>query len=102
MRDGAVIGSAPVRINRPIGGGMAYVLRASDETGRHWLRVNFTGPGEGTDLRPGEGQHLDAPSGFRSLVGDILSPGSTIIVTPDSLGSGSPGAPIMVIENEDS
>ena len=95
-----MVGSAPVRINHPVSEGMAYVLRAADESGRHWLKVNFSGPGEGMDVRPGEGQYLDAPSGFRSLVSDILSPGSTIIVTPESLGAGSPGAPVMVIENE--
>jgi hypothetical protein len=100
LRGGAVIGSAPVRINHPVGGGMAYVLRASDSAGRHWLKVNFTGPGEGMDVAPGEGRQIDAPAGFRSLVGDILSPGSTIIVTPESLGAGSPGAPVMVIEDD--
>ncbi|MND08069.1 hypothetical protein D3C83_304550 [compost metagenome] len=45
---------------------------------------------------------FDAPSGFRALVADILSPGSAIIVTPESLTAGSPGSPLTVIGNEES
>ena len=102
LRGGVEIGSAPVRVNRPVDGAMAYVLRASDAGGRQWLKLNFAGAGQGTDVAPDEGQRFDAPSGFRSLVADILSPGSAIIVTPESLTAGSPGSELMVIENADS
>jgi hypothetical protein len=102
LRGGVEIGSAPVRVDRPVDGAMAYVLRASDASGRQWLKLNFAGPGQGTDVAPDEGQRFDAPSGFRSLVADILSPGSAIIVTPESLTAGSPGSELMVIENADS
>jgi hypothetical protein len=57
-------------------------------------------PGQGTDVPAGEGQRFDAPAGFRSLVTDILSPGSAIIVTPESLTAGSPGSELMVLEND--
>ena len=100
LRDGAVIGSAPVRAKRPIEGATAYVLRASDKAGRQWLKLNLTGQGEGMDVGAGESQEFDMPSGFRSVVRDVLKPGSTIIVTPESLGAGSPAAPLMVIEND--
>ena len=53
---------------------------------------NFAGPGQGIDVSAGEGQRFDAPAGFRSLVADILSPGSAIIVTPESLTAGSRAA----------
>ncbi|HEY6816317.1 MAG TPA: L,D-transpeptidase family protein [Croceibacterium sp.] len=102
LRDGVEIGSAPVRVDGPVGGGMAYVLRASDETGRHWLRLSFAGLGAGMEVPAGEGQRFDAPSGFRSLLSDVLKPGSAVIVTPESLGAGSPGLPLTVIGNEDS
>ena len=81
---------------------MAYVLRASDANGRQWLKLNFAGSGEGMEVAADERGRFDAPSGFRSLVADILSPGSAIIVTPESLTAGSPGSELMVIENADS
>lgn len=102
LRGGVEIGSAPVRVDRPVGGAMAYVLRASDAGQRQWLRLNFSGTGQGTEVAADEGKRFDAPTGFRSLVTDILSPGSAIIVTPESISSGSPGSELMVIENETS
>lgn len=101
LQGGVEIGSAPVRVDRPVGGGMAYVLRASDGTGRHWLKLNFSGTGEGMDVQAGEGQRFDAPTGFRSLVSDVLKPGSAIIVTPESITAGSPGSALSVIQNEE-
>jgi len=102
LRGGVEIGSAPVRANEPVAGAMAYVLRASDASGRQWLKLNFAGAGQGTEVAAGEGQKFDTPSGFRSLVADILSPGSAIIVTPESLTAGGPGTELTVIENADS
>ena len=102
LRGGVEIGSAPIRANRPVEGAMAYVLRASDANGRQWLKLNFAGSGEGMEVAADERGRFDAPSGFRSLVADILSPGSAIIVTPESLTAGSPGSELMVIENADS
>jgi len=84
-----------------VGGGLAYVLRETDDTGRHWLRLNFSGTGQGMRVPPGEGQRFDAPSGFRSLVSDYLKPGSVIIVTPQSLSAGGPGTPLTVIANDE-
>jgi hypothetical protein len=92
LRGGVEIGSAPVRANQPLGGALAYVLRASDASGRQWLKLNLSGAAEGTQVAAGEGQRFEAPSGFRSLVADILSPGSAIIVTPESIAAGSPGS----------
>jgi hypothetical protein len=102
LRGGVEIGSAPIRVNRPVEAAMAYVLRASDANGRQWLKLNFAGSGQGMEVGPDERGRFDAPSGFRSLVADILSPGSAIIVTPESLTAGSPGSELMVIENADS
>ena len=99
LRDGVEIGSAPVRVEPPLAGPIAYVLRASDESGRHWLKLDLTGSGEGAEIRAGEGRRFDAPTGFRSLVSDVLKPGSVVIVTPQPLTAASAGAPLTVIEN---
>jgi hypothetical protein len=95
------IGSAPVRVAGPVSAGMAYVLRASDEGGRHWLKLSFSGDGQGMAIPADESQRFDAPAGFRSLVSDVLKPGSAIIVSPDSLTAGSTGTPVAVIANDE-
>lgn len=102
LRDGDVIGSAPVRVDRPVAGAIAYVLRSSDASGRHWLKLDLAGSGEGAEIQPGEGQRFDVPDGFRAVVRDVLKPGSTIIVTPESLTAGSPASPVTVIETDES
>lgn len=101
LRGGVEIGSAPVRVSgetRP----MAYVLRAWDSSGQHWLKLQFAGASAGTgmDVTAGEGKRFAAPVKFRHDVGSVLRPGSVVIVTPDSLRSGSMGSSATVIEEE--
>jgi hypothetical protein len=100
LRDGVEIGSAAVRVERPDNGAMAYVLRASDETGRHWLKLRFSGEGGSMEVAPNEGAKFDTSSGFRRALATVLSPGSVILVTPESLTVGSPGSRLTVIEND--
>ena len=102
LRNGVEIGSAPVRVNGPPAtGGWAYALRAWDETGQHWLKLQYSGAGQGMEVPPGEGDRFDAPWDFRHNVQTVLRPGSIIIVTPQSLKAGSSGTSATVIENED-
>jgi hypothetical protein len=99
LRNGAEIGSAPVRVTgetKP----MAYVLRAWDSTGQHWLKLQFGGTGEGMEVTPDEGKRFEAPVMFRHAVATVLRPGSVVIVTPEALRAGSPGRSQTVIEDE--
>jgi hypothetical protein len=99
IRNGVEIGSAPVRITgetRP----MAYVLRAWDSTGQHWLRLQFAGPGEGLEVTKIEDKKFDGPAKFRNEVASVLRPGSVVIVTPESLKAGSTGRSQTVIEED--
>ena len=50
MRDGVEIGSAPVRVGGQTEGAMAYVLRAWDDKGMHWVKLQFSGAGEGMEV----------------------------------------------------
>jgi hypothetical protein len=102
LRNGVEIGSAPVRVAGPVTGGWAYALRAWDETGQHWLRLQFSGSGSGMEVAPGEGNRFDTPWDFKHAVQTVLRPGSIIIVTPQSLKAGSSGTSATVIENEES
>ncbi|MCL6679608.1 L,D-transpeptidase family protein [Sphingomonas sp. RG327] len=102
MQDGAEIGSAPVRVDGPLDGGMAYVLEASDNEEIRWKKLQFSGTGGGMEVGEGEGQRFDAPLAFRRDLKTLLRPGSVIIVTPESLKAGSPGSPLDVIKEEGS
>ncbi len=48
-----------------------------------------------------ESGRFDVPSGFRRRVIEILAPGTTIVVTPESLTAGSGGQSLTVIENDE-
>jgi hypothetical protein len=100
LRGGKEIGSAPIRVNGPLNGMVAYALRASDKNGRQWLKLQVAGAGEGMDVSPDEARRFDVPVKFKSAVAAILSPGSVIIVTPESLQAGSPGRSQMVMETD--
>jgi hypothetical protein len=100
MRDGEEIGSAPVRYSGKLAMPVAYVLRARDETGSHWLKLHYAGTGGSMDVSPEEAKKFDAPTTFRHQLMTILSPGSVVIVTPQPLKAGSPGDNVTVIENE--
>ena len=100
LRNGVAIGSAPVRVAGPIGGGWAYALRAWDASGQHWLKLQYSGTGQGMEVQPGEGDRFDGPWDFRHKVQTVLRPGSIVIVTPQPLGEGSPGSEVTVIEND--
>jgi hypothetical protein len=100
LRNGVEIGSAPVRVNGAVNGGWAYALRAWDDSGQHWLKLQFSGAGAGMEVSPGEGDRFDVPWDFRHAVQTALRPGSIIIVTPQSLRAGSTGSSLTVIENE--
>lgn len=101
LRNGTKIGSAPVRIAGPVDGGWAYALRAWDDSGQHWLKLQYSGAGQGMEVAPGEGNRFDAPWEFKHAVQTVLRPGSIIIVTPQSLRAGSTGNSLTVIDNGD-
>ena len=100
LRGGVRIGSAPVRVSGPINGAMAYVLRAWDSTGQHWLKLQFSGAGEGMEVSADEGKRFEAPQQFRYAVQTVLRPGSVVIVTPQSLRAGSTGRSQTVLEDD--
>ena len=83
-----------------LGGGVAYVLRSWDSSGQQWLKLQFSGTGNGMDVTAEEGRRFEAPVAFRRAVAGVLRPGSVVIVTPESLKAGSPGSKLDVIKEE--
>ena len=94
------IGSAPVRVIGPASGATAYVLESWDQTGKHWLKLQFSGSGGSMEVGPEELKRFDAPVSFRSAIAAAVRPGSVVIVTPESLTAGSTGRSQTVFEDE--
>jgi len=89
LRNGVVIGWAPVSVKGPVTGTWVYSLRDIDGAGQHWIRIDLSvGPTSKTLVTPDEWQRFSAPEAFRANVAAIVEPGMTIVVTPDSLHSG--------------
>lgn len=100
VRDGKEIGSGPVHVSGPINGGVAYVLRSWDQSGKHWLRLQYSGTGGSMDVPSNELDRFDTPVSFRAAVAAAVRPGTVIVVTTASLKSGSTGAPATVFESD--
>lgn len=102
LRNGVPIGSAPVSIHSPVTGPAAYTLRAVDAAGFHWMRVALPGQAHAAsaEVTPEQRAQLSLPEDFRSALAAILTPGTTVVVTPDTLRSGSSGKALTVIAGE--
>jgi hypothetical protein len=101
LRNGVIIGSSPVSIDGPVTGAWAYALRNRDALGDHWSRVQLSSGKAGNQpVSPTEFQRFHIPDEFRRDVRSILSPGATIIVTPDSLRTAAVARPLTLIETD--
>ena len=98
LRNGVVIGSAPVTVRGAVTGTWAYALRSIDNNGQHWFRLQLSGAANSDQqVSPGEWQRFIAPEAFKKAVAGIVEPGMTIVVTPDSLRTAA--APVTVLES---
>ena len=99
LRNGVVIGSAPVTVKADVPGTWAYQLKSIDKDGQHWVRLQLSLPAAHDEQVPREEwQKFVAPEGFKKAVATIAAPGMTIVVTPDSLRSAA--APTTVLESD--
>jgi hypothetical protein len=99
LRNGVIIGSAPVSIEGPVAGSWAYALRSIDSAGQHWVRLDLSPGSSDEDAVPREEwRRFSAPNAFRKAVAGIVQPGMTIVVTSDSL---QPSASQTVLEGDE-
>lgn len=99
LRNGIEIGSAPVTVDRPAAGTWAYTLRSVEGSEQHWIRVSLAADRESNDtVPPQEWQRFHAPDAFRRAIAGIIRPGTTVVVTSDSLASGALATPVTVLE----
>ena len=98
LRNGAVIGSAPVEISGGVRQASAYLLSRVEAGRRHWHRIALPGQlGEAPDASL-QGR-ISVPEAFRREVEALLVPGTTVVVTGDSLGAGATGRAVTIIED---
>ena len=98
LRNGVVIGSAPVIVKGTVAGTWAYALRSIDGGGQHWVRLQLSGkPASDQQVASIEWQRFEAPEAFKKGVAGIVEPGMTVVVTPDALRTLA--APVTVLES---
>ncbi|WP_238542340.1 L,D-transpeptidase [Sphingomonas sp. PAMC 26621] len=102
LRNGREIGSARVLIDAPILATRAYVLQAIDPAGPHWLGLPLPGapdPAAGETVDPDRsGSHI--PAAFRAILLGVLQPGTTMLVTRDTLASSGTGQRLRVFDTQ--
>lgn len=102
LRNGREIGSARVESDTPITTTDAYVVEAIDPAGPRWLRLPLPGAGA---ARPGDPTDPDRsqthiPAAFRALLLTVLQPGTTMLVTRDTLASSGTGKRLHVFDTK--
>lgn len=99
MRNGVPIGSAPARVDADIGGPMAYALTRGADGKPGWMALALDGNGhDGRALTSDEISRLRLPPDFRRRLAAVLVPGTTFVITSDSLRAGSPGGKLTVVD----
>lgn len=98
LRNGITIGSGAVSVDGPVTGTWAYTLRNVDAQGSHWMRLDLSASAKGQQVSPQEWRRFHASDELRRSVAGVVTPGTTIVVTPDSLQAGN--EPIDVIQED--
>ena len=89
LRNGRIIGSAPLAFDGEIDEAAAFILQSIDASGRHWRRLPLPGQTVSPTTAVPWAQRFGAPEAFRSAVVSALRPGATVVITPDSLHPGA-------------
>ena len=98
LRNGIEIGRAEVTVDGPVTGTWAYTLRDVDSSGQHWIRVPLSAEPNDQPVSREEWQRFHAPVPFRQAVAAIVRPGTTVVVTSDSLKRGAVASPLTIID----
>ena len=99
LRNGVPIGSAPVRIAGEVTGTTAYTLAAIEGDTYRWMKLPM--PGETlagpVEVTPDERARLTVPDDIRTAMAGVVTPGTTVVVTPDTLMAGGSGKKMTVM-----
>lgn len=102
LRNGVEIGSSAVNIDGPVTATEAFTLNSVDASGVHWLRLPLPGQSTGTAFEMTASEHARAhfPEALRTKILSIISPGTTLLVTRDSLKSAGTGTNLTVLASD--
>jgi hypothetical protein len=102
LRNGVEIGSSAIRIDEHVTETMAFTLRGVDASGYHWLRLPLPGqPSTAAgELTPIERARVHMPEPFRVAIASALQPGTTLLVTRETLASGGTGKRLTVLTTD--
>lgn len=100
LRNGVLIGAAPAVVDAAVPGPVAFALTKRPDGAARWTTLPLAGQKEVREPTEAQISRLRLPEGFRKQLVKILVPGATVVVTPDTLLSGSTGNALTVIDTE--
>lgn len=98
LRNGMAIGSAPARIEAPMDGTSAFIMRSSETDAPTWIEIAIPGAIAAASPTHFAGR-VHVADETRALVAPLLVPGTSVILTPDSLHAGG-GARAEILRGE--
>ncbi|WP_240500039.1 L,D-transpeptidase [Sphingomonas montana] len=102
LRNGIEIGSSPIALDGPVEQTAAFTLQAIDAQGQHWLRLPLPGETQRGELSVADRAKGQLPEEFRRALATVLTPGTTLLVTRETLASAGTGTAVTIIETEGS
>jgi L,D-transpeptidase catalytic domain len=102
LRNGVEIGSSAIEIEGPVTETMAFTLRSVDAAGYHWLRLPLPGqmPAAAGEMTSSERGRVHMPEPLRVAIAAALQPGTTLLVTRQSLASGGTGKRMTILTTD--
>ncbi|WP_231731716.1 L,D-transpeptidase [Sphingomonas sp. CCH5-D11] len=99
LRNGKQIGSATLVLHEPITTTQAFTLKAVDDAGPHWLRLPLPGGGPQAtgELTADDRSKGHVPDAFRAKLETVLTPGTTMLVTRETLATSGTGSKLAVL-----
>ncbi|MDD1450240.1 L,D-transpeptidase [Sphingomonas sp. H160509] len=98
LRNGIEIGSSGIAVDVTIDRTSAFTLQSIDTGGEHWLRLPLPGDPRTGELSPEDRTKGHLPDGFRTALATVMTPGTTLLVTRETLASAGTGTPVTIIE----
>ena len=98
LRNGVLIGSAPATLAAPVTRPAAYSLQAADGKNRRWMRLPLPGQDIDAPTPEEEHQHVTVDPAFERQVLAAIAPGTTVLLTPDSMAALATSTPQPVVE----
>ena len=102
LRNGVEIGSGAITIDGPVTTTEAFTLNRVDDAGAHWLRLPLPGQavGNATEMTPSEHARGHFSEALRQQILSIIEPGTTLLITRDSIRSAGTGTRLTVITDD--